>query len=528
MKKEGKFSLKNDLYAGVVVFLVALPLCLGIALASGAPLFSGLIAGILGGIVIGSVSNSSLGVSGPAAGLAVIVLNAIESLGGFEIFIAAVAVCGFIQIVLGFARAGIIGHFFPTSVIKGMLAGIGIIIVLKQIPHAVGYDGDPIGDMSFIQPDQQNTFSELANMFNYLSPGAIIVSLMALGLILVWDNYLSKKIKALKILPGALVAVIAGILYKLAMGDTPDFGIKEEHLVNVPVAESLTNFFSFFQFPAWEAFTRIEVWTTGALMAIIASLETLLSVEAIDKLDPRKRVTNKNREMIAQGVGNTVSGFIGGMPITQVIVRSSANAQSGGDTKRSTIFHGFLLLFCVMLIPDILNLIPLAVLASVLFIIGYKLASPALFKTMYRSGWSQFIPFIVTIVGVVLTDLLQGIIMGLAVAIFIILRNSYKNSHFLHKEEISDGDHKIKMTFAEEVTFLNKGAVRKSLTNIPDDTHVTIDLRNVYKIDPDVQEIIDDFMESTGRRNIQVEFIHKDEQSDMVKRFTHTKEHALA
>lgn len=501
--------MQQDLYAGIVVFLVALPLCLGIALASGAPLFSGIIAGIVGGIVVGSISSSPLGVSGPAAGLAVIVLSSIDALEGYQTFLAAVVICGLLQIVLGLIKAGVIGHFFPTSVIKGMLAGIGIIIVLKEIPHAVGYDSDYMGDISFDQPDHQNTFSELFSMLDYISPGAVIVSIIALSLILLWDNVLTKKFRSLKIVPGALIAVVSGILYQHFMGNTGNYGISSEHLVNVPVAESLSGFIGFFTTPDFSAFYSYDVWMTGGLMAIIASLETLLSVEAIDKLDPQKRTTKKNRELFAQGTGNMLSGLIGGLPITQVIVRSSANVQSGGQTKKSTVFHGFLLLFCVLLIPGVLNMIPLAVLASILFIIGYKLAKPALFRQMYKAGWGQFIPFVVTIAGVVFTDLLTGIILGLIVAVFIILRNSYRNSHFLHIKSSTNGGETIKMTLAEEVTFLNKGAVTNALDQLPSGSTVIIDASQSFRIDHDVQEIIDDFLKTAPEKDITAQFIQK-------------------
>lgn len=461
------------------------------------------------------MSNSPLGVSGPAAGLAVIVLNSIESLGSFEIFLSAVVIAGVLQFILGLVRAGVIGHFFPNSVIKGMLAGIGVIIVLKEIPHAVGYDGDPMGDLAFNQPDNQNTFSEFVAMLDYVSPGAIIVSLLALGLILLWDNVLTKKISWLKIFPGALIAVVAGILYQKFLGSHETVGISAAHLVNVPVTESFDGFISFFTTPDFSKVMTTEVWTVAVIMAVIASLETLLSVEAVDKLDPKKRLTGKNRELIAQGSGNMISGMIGGLPITQVIVRSSANVQSGGQTKWSAIFHGFLLLICVILIPTVLNMIPLAVLASVLFIIGYKLARPALFKQMYKAGWDQFIPFVVTIAGVVFTDLLTGIILGLAVAIFAILRNSYKNSHFLHIKEHENGDKKVKMTLAEEVTFLNKGAVRKALSQLPDGSHVEIDMSSSFRIDPDVMEIIEDFKSTCDERGIELALINKNDADEI-------------
>ncbi|MFB6306593.1 MAG: SulP family inorganic anion transporter, partial [Flavobacteriales bacterium] len=429
MDKNNKNTWTKDLYSGVVVFLVAIPLCLGIALASGAPLFSGLIAGLIGGIVIGSISDSQLGVSGPAAGLAVIVLNAIESFGTFEIFLCAVVVAGIVQILMGILRAGMIGDFFPTSVIKGMLAGIGVIIIIKEIPYALGFTGESLTEV-LNQAEQDSFLAKLPYLFNYISLGAIIVCGMSLIIMYVWDMILSKKSEFINAIPGPLAAVIAGIFYDFFIGTSGTFGIPEGQLVNVPEAESLGDFISFFTFPDLSNFFRQDVWMSGIVMAIIASLETLLSVEAVDKLDPHKRTTNKNRELLAQGTGNMFSGFIGGLPTTQVIIRSSTNVMSGGQTKKATIIHGFLILLCVMLLPRTLNMIPLAVLAAILFKVGYNLAKPQLFKQMYNNGWDQLIPFVVTIVGVVATNLLQGIMIGLAVAIFYILRNNYRNTHF--------------------------------------------------------------------------------------------------
>lgn len=498
-------NIKSDLPASIVVFFVAIPLCLGIALASGAPLFSGLIAGFVGGIVVGSISGSSLGVSGPAAGLAVIVLNAINDLGAFEVFLAAVIIGGAIQLILGIARAGIIGYFFPSSVIKGMLTGIGIIIVLKQIPHAFGYDADYEGDMDFFQPDGENTFSEIFKAFNYISPAATIVSIIALGILILWENVLKDKGKFFTIIQGPIVAVAFGIVYQIVTSNYfPDLAIAKEHLVSVPVADDFGSFVGQFTLPDFKAFANSEVYIVGITIAIVASLETLLSVEATDKLDPKKRVTPTNRELIAQGTGNMISGFIGGLPVTQVIVRSSANIQSGGKSKLSTIMHGFMILISLMLIPHVLNYIPLSVLASVLFVVGYKLAKPSLFKSMYKLGYKQFLPFVITILGIVFTDLLVGIGLGMAVGIFVILMNSYQNSHFLHKEE-SNGSTKVKMTLAEEVTFLNKAAIQKELNNLPENTELTIDMRNSTRVDYDVFEIIDNFKNNSAKdKNIRV------------------------
>ena len=513
-KKQGLFSnLKQDLPASIVVFFVAVPLCLGIALASGAPLFSGLISGIVGGVIVGALSNSSLGVSGPAAGLAVIVLTAIQTLGAFEIFLLAVVLAGILQIIMGLLKGGVIGYYFPSSVIKGMLTGIGIIIILKQIPHAFGYDADYEGDLTFQQYDGENTFSELFNMLDYISPGAVIVSIISIIILLGWDLYLSKKHKVFKLIQGPLVAVAAGIIYQiLSTSYFPDFAIQSQHLVSVPVADSFSGFINQFTFPDFSSIVNSKVWIVAITIAVVASLETLLSVEATDKLDPNKQVTSTNRELLAQGAGNIISGLIGGLPVTQVIVRSSANIQSGGKSKLSAILHGLFLLICVGLIPFVLNMIPLAVLACILFVVGFKLAKPSLFKQMYKLGWSQFLPFLITILGIVFTDLLKGIAMGVIVGLVILLRNSFKNSHFLHKEVVDDnGLRRVKMTLAEEVTFINKGAILKSLDKVQDGAHLTIDMSKSISIDYDVLEIIDNYKSTCTEKGIEVQLINRGE-----------------
>ncbi len=500
-------SLKNDLPASIVVFFVALPLCLGIALASGAPLFSGLIAGIIGGIVVGFLSGSQIGVSGPAAGLAAIVLTAIGALGGFENFLLAVVLGGAIQLLFGVLKAGIIGYYFPSSVIKGMLTGIGIIIILKQIPHFFGYDSDPEGDFAFAQIDGQNTFSEILQAFNNISPGATLIAIIGLGILLLWSNVLSKKGKFFQLVQGPLVAVVASIVFYVLTKGNEFWAISPEHLVSVPVPEDAASFLAQFSFPNFGEIGNPQIWITAFTIALVASLETLLCVEATDKLDPEKRVTPTNRELLAQGAGNMISGFIGGLPITQVIVRSSANIQSGGKSKMSAIIHGFFLLISVILIPRLLNMIPLSVLAAILFIVGYKLAKPALFKTMYKLGWKQFIPFIVTVLGIVFTDLLIGIGLGLAVGIVVILIKSFQNSHFLHIEDKSNGKHRIKMTLAEEVTFFNKGAILKELDRLPRDTYLELDVRKTRYLDNDIIEILDDFSFKAKERNIDIQLI---------------------
>jgi len=500
-------NLKADLPASIVVFFVALPLCLGIALASGAPLFSGLIAGIIGGVIVGALSGSQIGVSGPAAGLAAIVLTAIGTLGGFENFLLAVVLGGAIQVLFGVLKAGIIGYYFPSSVIKGMLTGIGIIIILKQIPHFFGYDVNLEEGFAFFDVDGENTFSEIINSINNISVGATLVAVIGIVILILWENVLTKKAKIFRLIQGPLVAVIVGIVYFVITKGNEKFGISSSHLVSVPVPDDITSFINQFSFPNFGAITNPEIWIVAFTIALVASLETLLCVEATDKLDPLKRVTPTNRELLAQGTGNILSGLVGGLPITQVIVRSSANIQSGGKTKMSAIIHGLLLLISVILIPKLLNMIPLSVLASILLVVGYKLAKPMLFKQMYELGWKQFIPFVVTVLGIVFTDLLVGIGLGLAVGIIVVLIKSFQNSHFLHIEDKSNGKHKIKMTLAEEVTFFNKGAILKELDSLPRDTYLELDVRETRYLDNDIIEILEDFSIKAKNRNIDVKLI---------------------
>lgn len=500
-------TIKSDLPASIVVFFVALPLCLGIALASGAPLFSGLIAGIIGGIVVGGLSGSKIGVSGPAAGLAAIVLTAIGTLGGYQNFLVAVVLGGIIQLIFGLLKAGIIGYYFPSSVIKGMLTGIGIIIILKQIPHFFGYDPDPEGDFAFFQVDGENTFSEIINTFNHISPGSALIGVIGLAILLLWDKVLSKKGKIFQLVQGPLVAVVVGIIFFVITKSHETLSIDQSHLVTVPIPEDASSFFGQFSLPNFSVITDPQVWIVAFTIALVASLETLLCVEATDKLDPHKNVTPTNRELLAQGTGNIVSGMIGGLPITQVIVRSSANIQSGGRSKASAIIHGFLLLISVILIPRLLNMIPLSVLAAILFIVGFKLAKPSLFKKMYDLGWKQSIPFFVTVIGIIFTDLLVGIGMGLGVGIVVILIKSFQNSHFLHIEDKSNGKHKIKMTLAEEVTFFNKGAILKELDSLPRETYLELDVRKTRYLDNDIIEILEDFAFKAKERDIDIQLV---------------------
>ena len=501
-------NLKYDIPASVIVFLVAVPLCLGIALASGAPLFSGIIAGFVGGIVAGALSGSALGVSGPAAGLAVIVLSAIDELGGaFDIFLMAVVIGGVVQLILGFAKAGIIGYYFPTSVIKGMLSGIGIIIFLKQIPHAVGYDkGQYEGSMSFNNPDGHNTFTELYYMFEAISPGAVIITAISLIILILWEQTFMKRIKFFQLVQGPLVVVTLGIALNLIFQNMPEFALNVDQVVKIPVATDLESFKALFTQPDFSALGNSSVWVIGVTIAVVASLETLLCLEATDKLDPFKRVSPANQELKAQGVANIISGLIGGLPITQVIVRSSTNIQSGGRTKMAAILHGVILLLSAMAIPSLLNLIPLSSLAAILFLVGYKLAKPSLFKEMYARGKNQFIPFMVTIFGIVLTDLLMGIAMGLVVAIFNVLYNNYKKPFLFEKDRDMQDDGTIRLSLAEDVTFLNKASIQRTLAQIPDGSKVIIDESNTINIDYDVLEIIEEFTINAEYREIDVEF----------------------
>jgi MFS superfamily sulfate permease-like transporter len=493
-----KRFLADDIRAGVVVFLVALPLCLGIALASNAPLFSGLIAGISGGIVVTLFSGSRLGVSGPAAGLAVMVAAGIESLG-FETYLLCVVFCGLVQLAAGFLKAGVIAHYFPSSVIKGMLAGIGIILILKQIPHALGYDQSWEGELEFFQLDGHNTFSEIGYALSAFSPGAIIVTVASLAILLTWQHPAVKDRTFAKALPAPLLVVLLGIGLNTLFGRlTNGFSISSEHLVAVPVSDSISDFFSKFKRPDFSQITNPAVYTTGLALALVASIETLLSVEATDNLDPEKRVTPTNKELKAQGVGNLVSGLLGGIPLTQVIVRSSANVNSGGKTRLSSFIHGIFLVICVAAIPELLNQIPLASLAAILLVIGYRLARVSLFQQMWKEGIWQFLPFIVTILGLVFTDLLTGIMLGMVVAFFEILIYNYQLDFY--REQSEDGDIKIRLT--EHMTFLNKAALKRLLREIPKNSTLTIDMTGTRILDHDVREVIGDFATHAAADNV--------------------------
>lgn len=472
---------------------------------------SGLISGIIGGIVVGFLSGSHLSVTGPAAGLTVIVLDAITELGGFELFLVAVALAGVIQLVLGYVKAGIIGLYFPVSVIKGMLAAIGLILIMKQIPHFVGLDQDAFGEMSFIGTDGRNTFEELLYAFTHIHLGALLVGMLSLVIMLVWDNYLKTRIPGVKLVPGALLAVIAAVAAAgLLAGMDPSLAIGSDHLVQIPLLFGGDPLSELVVLPNFSGLTNPVVWKVAVVIAIIASLETLLSVEAIDKLDPHKRFTPNNRELKAQGMGNLLSGLLGGLPMTAVIVRSSANLEAGARTKMSAVYHGILLLSCVLLIPGILNLIPLAALAAILLIVGFKLTKPALYRSQLRNGTRQFLPFIVTIVAILFTDLLTGIFIGMGVAVFYILKTNYKTPYFYHEERHPDRDgHKvIKLVLSEHVSFLNKASLQLTLENLPENSEVIIDGSQSAEIDFDALKIIQDFRINALERNIRLELVN--------------------
>lgn len=503
-------EIKSDLPASIIVFFVALPLCLGIALASGAPLFSGIIAGIIGGIVVGMASGSRLGVSGPAAGLAVIVFGGIAALGSWEAFLTALVLAGLFQIAMGYMKAGFIAFFFPTSVITGLLTGIGLLIILKQIPHALGYDSSFLGDESFMQAGGENTFSAILTAWQLFTPGAIIISLASLAILILWEKVLTKKSRFFEILQGPIVVVFFGIMMNyLFQNGWLDFTLMPEQIVTLPVVSNMSEFISQFTFPDFSHLTNPEVYKIAVVMAVVASLETLLSVEAADKLDPHKRVTPTNRELKAQGLGNMVSGMIGGLPITQVVVRSSANISFGAKTKLSTILHGFFLLISVVTIASLLNMIPLASLSAILFMVGYKLAKPTLFKWMYHQGWEQFIPFTVTIVMMLVTDLLTGVLFGLVASIFFTLHHSYRNSYYMKDIVTNDEGRDVHhIVLAEEVSFFNKASIIKTLEAIPENAKVIIDCSKSKAIAYDVVEFIRDYPLQAALKNIAVETVN--------------------
>lgn len=530
-------NLKHDIPSGLVVFLVALPLCLGIALASGAPMFSGIIAGIVGGIIVGAISGSPLGVSGPAAGLAVIVADSILDLGtnaagefditaGFQAFLVAGVIAGIIQIILAVFRAGIIGYYFPSSVIKGMLAGIGITLIIKQIPHALGMDKNPTGDWSYYEADNEHFFSDIIYSFTHFSTGAIIITVVSLAILILFQRPFIKKHSILRLIPGPLLAVVvAVVLNELFYLTAPHLVLNNEfvqlggqqvsnsHLVDIKSADSELPYYGLLTFPDWTVLSNPKIYIIGVTLAIVASLETLLSVAATDKLDPYKRTTPTNRELLAQGSGNVVSSLIGGLPITQVIVRSSTNISSGGRTKMAAISHGIFLTAFVLALPVVLNKIPLSVLAAVLLMVGYQLANVKLFSKMYQQGLSQFIPFVVTIFVIIAVNLLWGIIAGFIVAVFYILKRSYENGMY---SKFTKNETKVTIQLGEVVTFFNKGNLHKQFDEIEEKSEVVIDGSINKHLDFDIIDLIEDFRDNAKSRNIDVKLIGFENRDEII------------
>jgi len=495
-----KKNLKRDLPASIVVFLVALPLCLGIALASGAPLFAGLLTGVIGGIVVASVSGSQLSVSGPAAGLTVIVFGAIAHLGSYQVFLLAVVLAGVFQLILGFIKAGTIGNYFPSSVIEGMLAAIGLILIMKQLPHALGVDVGFL-DESVFQNEGEGMLGLISMALRQFNLAAIVISLCSIAILIFWP-----KFKKLAVVPAPLLVVVIGIALSLVFQQTA-FALRADQLVKIPEVSGWNEFTALFTMPDFTAIGNLEVWKIALTIAIVASLETLLSIEAIDKIDPIKRVSPTNRELVAQGIGNMTSGMLGGLPMTSVIVRSSANANAGGRTKMSAIFHGTWLLLSLLFIPGLINMVPLACLAAILLVTGYKLTRISLFKHMYHKGWSQFVPFVVTVVAVLLTDLLKGVAVGMVLSVFYLLRTNMRNP-FFYKIHEEGNQKKIRIKLAEEVSFLNKAAIQVVLNNIPKETDVIIDGSNSRYIDPDVLETIFNYRHHAYTKGIVVTLEH--------------------
>ena len=493
--------LKNDLPAGLVVFLVALPLCLGVALASNAPLLSGIISGLVGGCVIAVLSDSQVSVSGPAAGLAVIVAASIQSLGSYQAFLAAAVLAGLAQIALGLLRAGAIGDYVPNSVIKGMLAGIGLNIILKQIPHALGHDLDWIGDLSFAELDGENTFSSIASAARAMAGGPVVISACSLVVLIAWDKLASAGPRLFKIVPGPLVVVVLGIVMNLVFRSfAPGLYISDvTHLVSLP-SGSFRELLGELSFPDFSVLSSSHAWTVAFTIAAVASVETLLSLEAADRIDPFRRISSPNRELWVQGVGNVVSGMLGGLPVTSVVLRTSANVAAGGRTWKASFVHGLLLLGAVSLLAGVLNLIPLACLAAVLIMVGYKLTKVSLYRSTYRLGLDQFIPLVVTVLAILLTDLLEGVIIGLACGLFFVIRSNH------HKAAtVVSKDSAYLVRFNKDVTFVNKNELRYKLRAIPDGSDVLIDATKASYVDRDIAELVADFQTLAVHKGITVE-----------------------
>lgn len=504
MKLNTKF-LKTDLLSGMVVFLVALPLCLGIAVASGAPTaFAGVITGIIGGIVVGYLSGSNVSVAGPAAGLIAIVLAAITDLG-YEVFLVAVVIAGIIQLTMGLIKAGTISSYFPTAVIEGMLVAIGIIIIMKEIPHAIGYDKAHEGDFFSLEKGAETGFfTEIINAVNYVHLGTIIITIVSIAILIAFNKV--PFLKRIKAVPGALAVVIVGVIINeifIRTGSSLAI-VGTDHLVTLPSASSFDEFKNLFTHPDFSAFTNSKVWLLGVTIAIVASIETLLCLEAADKMDPMKRFSSANTELKAQGIGNILTGLLGGLPMTSVIVRTTANINAGAKTRLSAMTHGVLLFAAVLSIPFLLNKIPMACLAAILIMIGLKLASPKVFIHMWHTGKHQFIPFIVTVIAVILTDLLKGVSIGLAASIIFIMRGNMKLAYFFKKEDHHEGE-TIHIDLAQEVSFLNKAAIKQTLAHLPPNSKVVIDAANTVYIDYDVLDLLRDFLHFGSKdKNINV------------------------
>ncbi len=498
--------LRQDFPAGLSVFLIALPLCLGIALASGAPLFSGLVAGVIGGIVVGFFSGSEISVSGPAAGLAVIVADAITKIGSYEAFLVAVVLAGLMQFTLGVIKAGKFSGFFPDSVIKGMLVAIGIVIILKQIPHALGRDNDYEGDYEFQQlADGENTLSELYRAVETASPGAVLISVLSLGFLIGWEKLASRdKRPFVKNFPAALVVVILGVAlneyFRVAvpswyLGDTA-----QQHMVQVPIIAPGKSLFSIFDFPDFSVLANPRIYGVAATIALVASLETLLNLEASDRLDSAKRVSSTNQELLAQGIGNVLSGLIGGLPVTSVVVRTSANVYGGARTRVSAILHGIFLLLAVFLGGALLNQIPLSCLAAVLIMVGYKLAKPSIFKKTYKDGWNQFIPFIVTVLGIIFTDLLIGIAVGTVIGIFFVLYTNFQTTFHLTRK-----GKQVNIVFEKDLYFLSKPQLKEALGSLKPGDTVLVDGSKAPFIDHDIYNMLYDYQETAKVQGITYE-----------------------
>lgn len=496
----------SDIKAGIVVFLVALPLCLGIAMACNVPLFSGIISGVIGGIVVTLLSGSKYSVSGPAAGLTAIVISAIATLGSYEVFLAAVLFGGVLQLILALLKAGGIGNYIPNAVIKGMLAGIGIILIIKQIPHLFGYDKDPEGDMDFFQLDGENSFTELVHMLNFITPGSLVIGIISFALLIICGKSFYKDNKIFSNVPAPLLVVIVGILLTIAFRSSAFLQINSQHLVNLPVIKDFTDLRANLAFPDFSLIGNVKFWTVAFTIGLVASIETLLNIEATDKLDPDKNESNSNRELFAQGTGNIVVGLLGGLPITSVIVRSSANINSGAKTKLSIIIHAFLLLVSVIVFPGILSLIPNAALAAILIITGFKLTKISIFKEQFKYGIEQFLPFVITIVVMLLSDLLKGVGAGIAVSVFFIIRDNIKFS-FETSSNTIEGKLYYLLKLPQHVTFFNKGYLIRFFEKVQPDSKLIIDGSINKKINRDAKDVISDFISTAKHKQIEVELI---------------------